>query len=100
MIAAVCIGLLVIAVIAYYFKNSTDAANVNRIMEERQKTEKDNWNLAKEKMELADSIPAGSGARAPTTSRKTSLQAPFASDDTVYNAMDLRPQKERQARQP
>jgi hypothetical protein len=94
MIAAGGIVLLVVLVAFYYFKNNSDKANVDRIVDERNKIEKDNWKLAKEKMETADSTGRLWCQGAEDIS-EDKLKAPFMGDDTVYNVVFERKKKDK-----
>jgi len=97
-IAAGVLGILVIAVVFFYFLRNDQAKQVEHIKEERQQAEKDNWKLAKEKIEAADQV-AHLWCQGTEDTPEDKLKAPFVSDDTVYNVIYTRKKKDKRGKE-
>jgi hypothetical protein len=98
MIAGGVIVLLLVAVIAFYFMKTGEQSAANRATDEMHSTEKENFKIAREKMEMADQI-GRAWCQGDESITEEKLKASFAGDDKIYNVIFSRKKKDKRGKE-
>ena len=98
MIAGGVILVLVVAVIAFYFMKTGEQREANRATEEMHATEKENFKIARERMEQADQA-GRAWCQGDEGIADDKLIASLAGDEKIYNVIFSRKKKDKRGKE-
>ncbi len=98
MIAGGVLVLLLVAVIAFYFMRTGEQNIATKMKDDLEATEKENWKLAKEKVDLADSV-ARLWCQGDESIPDDKLKSAFAGDAKIYNVIFSRRKKDKRGKE-